>query len=108
MGKQRFFDAREEKGKVVSGFLRPLTGDHITAKSAVLSGKSGREDLNLRPLEPHDFSARNLETSRYGSLGCPCEDVKCGVIEVPDYDSDVRRLTLKELAGHTASSLWLK
>jgi len=25
MGKQRFFDAREEGDKVVSGFLRPLT-----------------------------------------------------------------------------------
>jgi hypothetical protein len=45
MGKQRFFDAREEGDKVVSGFLRPLIGDHITAKSAVLSGKSRGERI---------------------------------------------------------------
>ena len=93
-----FFDTREERDKVVSGFPRPLTEDHITAKLAVTSGKSGRVDSNRRPLEPHDFSAKNWKTLRCGSLGCLCEDVKCGAIEVPDYDSDVRRLALEELA----------
>ena len=79
-------------------------------------------------MNPHDSSAKNWKILRCGSLGCPCEDVKCGAnelprgkprgiksfeklgctasreesdpkkIEVPDYDSDVRRLTLKEFA----------
>ncbi len=52
---------------MVSGIPRPLTGDHLTAKLAVLSVKSGREDLNLRPLEPHSSA---LAWLRYApSLG---------------------------------------
>jgi hypothetical protein len=52
---------------VVSGFPRPFTGDHITAKLAVLSVKSGRADLNRRPLEPHSSA---LAWLRYAPKTC--------------------------------------
>jgi len=57
---------------VVSGFPRPLTGDHITAILAVLGKKSGRADLNRRPLEPHSSfpasSPQPTQTGRFWQL----------------------------------------